>query len=160
MLLEKVMRFVKSSTTTIKQSPVTPYLARAFVKPKLFEVIKKILQQENDIEAFIIMGVPVNHLNGLANKVREIRNIPILYYDLDLPTSLPSQGGFTFNYYNGADLREYDSFIIASEGSAEQIRELGVESNKCCPLWSGSRRIQTAYSRGRRYRHLLFWKWG
>jgi spore maturation protein CgeB len=125
MLLEKLMRFVKSSATTIKQSPVTPYLARAFAKPKLFAVIKKILQQESDIEAFVIMGVPINHLNGLANEVREVKNIPILYYDLDLPTSLPSHGGFTFNYYNGADLREYDSFIIASEGSAEQLMELG-----------------------------------
>ena len=125
MLLERVMKFVKSSTATIKDSQVTPYLARAFAKPKLFEVIKKILRQENGIEAFIIMGVPVNHLNGLATKVREIRNIPIFYYDLDLPTSLPSQGGFTFNYYKGADLREYDSFIVTSEGSADQIREMG-----------------------------------
>jgi glycosyltransferase involved in cell wall biosynthesis len=125
MLLEKVMRVVRSSTTTIKQSPVIPYLARAFAKPKLFEVIKKILQQESGIEAFIIMGVPINHLNGLANEVRKIKNIPVLYYDLDLPTSLPSQGGFTFNYYNGADLREYDSFIIASEGAAGELRELG-----------------------------------
>jgi spore maturation protein CgeB len=71
------------------------------------------------------MGVPINHLNGLANEVRKIKNIPVLYYDLDLPTSLPSQGGFTFNYYNGADLREYDSFIIASEGAAGELRELG-----------------------------------
>jgi spore maturation protein CgeB len=125
MLLERVMRFVKSSTATIKDSQVTSYLARAFAKPKLFEVIKKILRQENGIEAFIIMGVPLNHLNGLATKVREIRNIPIFYYDLDLPTSLPSQGGFTFNYYKGADLREYDSFIVTSEGSADQIREMG-----------------------------------
>jgi spore maturation protein CgeB len=124
-LLEKVMKSVRSSSKTIKNGPVIPYLARAFARPKLFEVIKKILQQESDVEAFIIMGVPVNHLNGLASKVRKIKNIPILYYDLDLPTSLPSRGGFTFNYYNGADLREYDSFIITSEGSAGQLRELG-----------------------------------
>jgi spore maturation protein CgeB len=125
MLLEKVMRAVKSSTTTMKHSPVIPYLARTFAKPKLYEALKKILQQESGIEALIIMGVPINHLNGLANELRKIKNIPILYYDLDLPTSLPSQGGFTFNYYKDADLREYDSFIITSEGSAGQLRELG-----------------------------------
>jgi spore maturation protein CgeB len=125
MLLEKAMRLVKSSTTTIKNSPVIPYLARTFAKPQLLEVIKKVLQQENGIEALIVMGVPINHLNGLANEVRDIKNIPILYYDLDLPSSLPSQGGLTFNYFKGADLTEYDSFIIASEGSAGQIRELG-----------------------------------
>jgi spore maturation protein CgeB len=125
MLLERIMRFVKGSTSTIKRSTVIPYLARTLTKPKLSKIIKKILQQESGIEAFIVMGVPLNHLNGLANEVRDIRNIPVIYYDLDLPTSLPSQGGFTFNYYDGADLREYDSFIITSEGSAGQLRELG-----------------------------------
>jgi spore maturation protein CgeB len=125
MMLEKLMKVAGSSATTLIRSSVTPSLARSFAKPKLFKVIKKILRQETDIGALIIMGVPVNHLNGLANKVREIKNIPIIYYDLDLPTSLPSHGGFTFNYYNGADLREYDSFIINSEGSAGQLRELG-----------------------------------
>jgi spore maturation protein CgeB len=125
MLLEKVMRLAKGSTTTIKQTPVIPYLARAFAKPKLFKALKKILQQESGTEALIVIGVPFNHLNGLANEVRQIKDIPMLYYDLDLPTSLPSQGGFTFNYYNGAVLTEYDSFIITSEGSAGQLRELG-----------------------------------
>jgi glycosyltransferase involved in cell wall biosynthesis len=125
MLLEKVMSSIKSSTMIIRRSRVIPYLARAYARPRLFKVIKKILQEKSDVEALIIMGVPLNHLNGLATEVRGIKNIPILYYDLDIPTSLPSQGGFTFNYYGGSDLTEYDSFIIASEGASEQLMEMG-----------------------------------
>jgi hypothetical protein len=42
MLLEKVMKFVKSSTTTIKQSPVFPYLARTFAKCLLSKGVSSI----------------------------------------------------------------------------------------------------------------------
>ena len=38
---------------------------------------------------------------------------------------MPSHGGFTFNHYIGADLSEYDLFIIPSEGSVDKLEELG-----------------------------------
>jgi hypothetical protein len=104
---------------------LVPSLARTFVRPRLISLINKILALHKDIEAMLVVGVPLNHLKGLPKAVRKKAQFPILYYDLDAPTSLPSHGGFTFNYYIGADLGEYDSFIVTSEGSINELHELG-----------------------------------
>jgi hypothetical protein len=62
MLMEKVMGFVKGST--IKETPVIPYLARAFVKPKLFKAIK-ILQKK-----FILLFSFLNLLTAFTPRIR------------------------------------------------------------------------------------------
>jgi len=54
--------------------------------------------------------------------------IPVIFFDDDLPTSLPENGGFTFNHYEDADLSEYDLFIITSEGSKQRLLEMGANS--------------------------------
>jgi len=64
-------------------------------------------------------------LTGLPSKIKDEFDVPIVYYDGDLPVSLPSLGGYTFNSYIGADLGEYDSFIVNSGGAAPTLREMG-----------------------------------
>jgi spore maturation protein CgeB len=51
----------------------------------------------------------------------------VLFYDGDVPMSLPEFGGMDtgFNYYHGADPSEYDLVVCNSEGGLERLRELG-----------------------------------
>lgn len=111
-----------------KNLPSIPFFARKFAIPNLKKLVKKIFSKEKDIEAIINIALPLNQLTGFVTDIKKAYNIPILYYDVDLPTSLPEHGGFTFNYYVSANLKEYDSFIITSEGSASKIKELGANS--------------------------------
>lgn len=124
LLLEKILGASKGNPA-LKKNSVIPVLARNLAKPKLENLIMEILTKEKEIDAMLLIGVPLNQLTGLPTKIKKSWNIPIIYYDLDVPTSLPSGGGFTFNYYTGADLGEYDSFIIPSEGCVSELKELG-----------------------------------
>jgi hypothetical protein len=65
-------------------------LARFFALPQLSNLVCKILYEEKDVESMLIIGVPLNQLTGMASKVRNCKNIPIIYYDSDLPTSCVS----------------------------------------------------------------------
>jgi spore maturation protein CgeB len=126
MLIERIMKILKSSTTVFNTS-LFPHLARFVALPPLSNLVCKILHEEQDVESMLIIGVPLNQITGMAVKVRSCKNIPIIYYDLDLPTSLPSHGGFSFNYYKGSDLSEYNSFLVTSEGSIPELKEIGAE---------------------------------
>jgi spore maturation protein CgeB len=59
--------------------------------------------------------------------LRERFGVPIVFYDGDVPMSLPEFGGFEtgFNYYHGADPSEYDLVVSNSEGGLDRLRELG-----------------------------------
>jgi spore maturation protein CgeB len=124
LVLEKILS-VKYSSKKISDSAFIPLLARLIVKPKLHKLISQILREEKNIEAIMMIGIPLNQIKGLANQIRKQYALPIIYYDLDVPTSLPSYGGFTFNYLKGVDLSEYDSIIVPSEGSIPELRDLG-----------------------------------
>jgi glycosyltransferase involved in cell wall biosynthesis len=125
MILEKVLKMVKHSHGK-KNIPFIPTFARFLARPNIERLVNRILLNERDVEAVLMINVPLNQLKGFATHLRRNHaNIPIIVYDIDVPTSLPSHGGFTFNHYVGADLSEYDSFIIPSEGSVHELRELG-----------------------------------
>ena len=126
-IAEKFVKYV-GSKSNIKNNSLIPIIAQIFVRANLEKAIKKILEQEKDISAIINMGLPINQLKGLAHNLKKEYNIPILFFDPDLPTSLPENKGFTFEYYTGADLTEYDSFITTSEGSQPRLKEMGVQS--------------------------------
>lgn len=130
LLLEKMLKLFGPSTSKTTRNSFIPRLGRLFVKPKLFKSIDKILNQEKNIDAVFMIAVPINQVQGLANQIRDHHRIPIIYYDLDVPSSLPSQGGFTFNYLKGVDLSEYDSIVIPSEESITELRELGARDVK------------------------------
>ncbi len=126
-ILENIIKFTGHKSGK-KNLPLIPILARIFAKPSLEKSIRKILDREKDISAIINIGLPLNQLKGLAHDLKKIYNLPIFFFDVDLPTSLPEHGGFTFDYYTGADLTEYDSFIITSEGSQSRLKEMGALS--------------------------------
>ena len=100
-------------------------VAQKLATPKLARFVDKILTTEKDVDAVLMINIPLNQLRGLPTIIKKKHNIPFLLYDIDAPTSLPSAGGFTFNFYVGADLSEIDSFIVPSEGSVPELRNLG-----------------------------------
>jgi glycosyltransferase involved in cell wall biosynthesis len=125
LILEKILKIFKSNHPK-KNSTIIPRLANLVSKPSILNSIKNILSKEKDIEAVLFIAVPLNQLNGLPTQIRKAVGIPILYYDLDLPSSLPDHGGFTFNYYVNAKVDDYDSFIITSEGSKDELKKMGI----------------------------------
>ena len=62
------------------------------------------------------------HFRGIPTALRERFDIPVVFYDGDVPMSLPEFGGMDtgFNYYHGADPGEYDLVISNSEGGLER----------------------------------------
>jgi len=125
--LEKIMK-LSGHKPGKKNMPFVSNLAQIFAKPGLEKQIRKILEEEKEISAIINMGLPLNQLKGLPKDLKKDYPIPIFFFDDDLPTSLPENGGFTFNFYKGADLSEYDSFIITSEGSKSRLLEMGANN--------------------------------
>lgn len=103
---------------------VVPKLANALVTKKWQKLFSKILAKEKEIAAVFLMGVPLNHFNGLAKYVKSEFSCPLVYYDLDVPTSLPEHGGFSFSYYLGADVDAYDAIIVPSEGVFDELTQL------------------------------------
>jgi Glycosyl transferases group 1 len=98
-----------------------------FATPRMERNLEAVLQRERDIEAVVVFGVPMSHLRGVPTKLRERFDVPVFYYDGDVPMSLPEFGGMDtgFNPYYGADPGEYDLVVCNSEGGADRVRELG-----------------------------------
>lgn len=112
-------------------SPVFNRLTEHYIKPKWKKHVLNILEKEKDIEVVLVMNVPINHISGIANAIKQAARIPVVYYDGDMPTILPKYSvsrGFKFNYYEGADLSEYDGFLINSEGCIPDLEELGAKN--------------------------------
>lgn len=78
-------------------------------------------------DAVIVFTVPMAHFRGIATALRERFSIPVVFYDGDVPMSLPEFGGMDtgFNYYHGADPAEYDLVVSNSAGGIPRLLELG-----------------------------------
>ena len=97
------------------------------VTPRWRRHLERLLARERNVDAVIVFTVPMAHLRGIPTALRERFGVPIVFYDGDVPMSLPEFGGMDtgFNYYHGADPSEYDLVISNSEGGLERLRELG-----------------------------------
>ncbi len=113
--------------TETRAQRATRLLARAVAAPKWRRHLARILDRERNIAAVLLINVPPNHLRGVAAAIRRTRSIPVLFYDGDVPASLPSAQGFAtgFRLYEGADLAEFDAVLCNSEAGAEALRTLG-----------------------------------
>jgi glycosyltransferase involved in cell wall biosynthesis len=100
------------------------------VTPRWRRHLERLLARERQVDAVIVFGVPMSHLRGVPTRLRERFDVPVVFYDGDVPMSLPEFGGMDtgFNYYYGADPGEYDSIVCNSEGGAERLRELGART--------------------------------
>ena len=99
-----------------------------WVTPRWAGHLERILDRERDVEAVVVFTVPMSHLRGVPTRLRERYGVPVVFYDGDVPMSLPEFGGMDtgFNYYHGADPSEYDLVVSNSEGGLDRLRDLGV----------------------------------
>jgi spore maturation protein CgeB len=99
-----------------------------YVTPRWRRHLEQTIEREGGVDAVIVFTVPMAHLRGIPTALRERFDVPVVYYDGDLPMSLPEYGGTDtsgFNYYVGADPGEYDLVVGNSEGALDRLRELG-----------------------------------
>src|SRR5712691_4627804 len=96
------------------------------VTPRWRRHLERLVERERP-DAVVVFTVPMAHFRGIPTHLRERFGVPVVFYDGDVPMSLPEFGGMDtgFNYYHGADPSEYDLVVSNSEGGLERLRELG-----------------------------------
>jgi glycosyltransferase involved in cell wall biosynthesis len=97
-----------------------------WVTPRWRRHLEDLVERERP-DALIVFTVPMAHIRGIPTALRERFGIPVVFYDGDVPMSLPEFGGMDtgFNWYHEADPSEYDLVVSNSEGGLERLRELG-----------------------------------
>jgi Glycosyl transferases group 1 len=99
---------------------------RTWVTPRWKRHLERLVERERP-DAVVVFTIPMAHLRGIPDTLRERYSIPIVFYDGDVPMSLPEFGGMDtgFNPYHGADPFEYDVVVSNSEGGIPRLLELG-----------------------------------
>jgi spore maturation protein CgeB len=99
---------------------------RRWVTPRWKRHLERLVEREQP-DAVVVFTVPMAHMRGIPEALRERYSIPIVFYDGDVPMSLPEFGGMDtgFNPYHGADPFEYDLVVTNSEGGIPRLLELG-----------------------------------
>jgi glycosyltransferase involved in cell wall biosynthesis len=97
-----------------------------WVTPRWRRHLERLVERERP-DAIIVFTVPMAHLRGIPTVLRERFDVPVVFYDGDVPMSLPEFGGMDtgFNWYHGGDPSEYDLLLSNSEGGLDRLRELG-----------------------------------
>jgi len=105
-------------------------VAQLLIAPRWRSHLRAILRAEPCIDAVLMISVPPNHLRGVATALRREFRVPVLFYDGDVPASLPDHKGFAtgFRIYDGAELGEFDAVLCNSVGGVEKLKALGAKA--------------------------------
>lgn len=88
-----------------------------------------VTEEEPDVVLF--SNVPLNQIGGVPGTLKREHGIPTVFYDGDMPTILPKyveSRGFQFDYYDGANLAEFDAFVVNSEGVTDELERMGARN--------------------------------
>jgi spore maturation protein CgeB len=121
------LRRREDSPPDTRSDRLTRELIWRWVTPRWQKHLERILARERDVDAVVVFTVPMSHFRGIPEALRDRFSVPVVFYDGDVPMSLPEFGGMDtgFNYYHGADPGEYDLVVSNSEGGLGRLRELG-----------------------------------
>jgi spore maturation protein CgeB len=136
--LEGKKKAGKSPSAKTFLTAVADQLIQNYVRPKWQRFLCDVIDREKDISLLLFMSIPINHFTGIPSAIRKRSGIPVAFYDGDMPTILPKytvSRGFKFNYYEKANLSEYDAFFSNSKGSIPDIEQLGARN--VSPLYYG-----------------------
>lgn len=136
--LESRKRRGKSPSEKTLLSPIATQVIKRYIKPKWERYLLHILRKEQDVDLVLLMSIPINYITGIPSRIKQAFQIPVVYYDGDMPTILPKytvSRGFRFNYYENADLSEYDAFFTNSKGVIPDLQEMGAKNVH--PLYYG-----------------------
>lgn len=125
-----IKRHAGAALSSTGGGSISRSLIDSWIKPRWEARLNEIFEKEKHIDAVILFTAPLNHFSGLPTRLRERWNVPVFYFDGDVPASLPEFGGFAsgFKIYEDADLSEYDGFLCNSAGGAEKLREMGAKT--------------------------------
>jgi glycosyltransferase involved in cell wall biosynthesis len=123
---DRYLRRAEESPEDSKGDRMTREVIRRWVTPRWQRHLEALVERERP-DAVIVFTVPMAHLRGIPTTLRERFGIPVVFYDGDVPMSLPEFGGMDtgFNWYHDADPSEYDLLVSNSEGGLGRLRELG-----------------------------------
>ena len=123
---DRYLRRVESSPDESALDKLTRETIARWVTPRWKRHLEQLVETEKP-DAVVVFTIPMAHLRGIPDALRERFGIPIVFYDGDVPMSLPEYGGMDtgFNPYHGADPWEYDLVVSNSEGGIGRLLELG-----------------------------------
>ena len=122
---------VTSRTPRSGLDRLTRETIRRWITPRWKRHLIRLVENEKP-DAVVVFTVPMAHLRGIPEALRARFGIPVVFYDGDVPMSLPEYGGMDtgFNPYHGADPWEYDLVLSNSEGGIPRLLELGARSRR------------------------------
>lgn len=112
-------------------SSLSMAVIKRYIRPRWEKHLLRVLDKEGNVDAVLFMNVPLNHITGIPTQIRLKADLPTIYYDGDLPTSLSIYAQtrtFKFDYYPGADLAEYDAFLSSSKGAIPALEAMGARN--------------------------------
>jgi len=131
---DKYLRRAEDNPEESGADKLTRELIWRWVTPRWRRHLEALVERERP-DAVVVFTVPMAHFKGIPTALREKYGVPVVFYDGDVPMSLPEFGGMDtgFNYYHGADPSEYDLVLSNSEGGLERLRALGARRAECVP---------------------------
>ncbi len=119
-----------------------PKLASTWVLGRWKNLIDN-LARSDEFDLCLVIGVPLNHVLKTLAELKRKSGKPVVYYDLDAPTSLPASGGFSFSHHLGVSYDVLDMILVPSVGSKKdlesdgarvEVLHFGVDTKLYCPL--------------------------